>query len=731
MAVIVDEFDDVGRLLNGTSGEPNQILGLGGNDTISGASKFDEIFGGKGNDRIATSTGADRVWLEYEAFGTASFGADSWLDMTLSEGDKVDVSDVGETAGSGGSLGIGEYDTVRAMMSTVFFSGGSYVQIRWGTTTLALESIATPSLLGAANFAFGLNNVDDVFVLSDSANILATNLGDDFLDGKGGNDTLFGEQDNDTVLGGDGADSVFGGSGNDVVWGDEQNDTIYGGAGLDTMVAAGGFDQLYGGTQADQFRMQHGALTGTSNTGGRWNDFALVQGDRVNVATLGGSDTSLFNIGVGEIDTILAMSSALAGGGRSIIWGGSRLDLPTVSTLTAAMFAFNTSTKADNVSLNNTANLIALAGGNDTVAANGGNDTVFGEQGRDALSGGTGLDDLYGGTGRDDLAGGASNDRLYGGDDGDTLDGGKGADVLVGGDGDDLYIVDQAPYPLDPFDDGYDQIIEKADGGTDLVRVYAREYTLGAHLENAEAATTVGGVYYLIGLPIVLRGNGLANQLTGSSTTNGVEQVISGEKGDDVINGLGGIDNLFGGRDDDTLDGGSGNDWVFGGRGQDMISGGLGRDTLSGNVDADWVNDNITVFQDPSEDRFLFDVAAGAANADRIGDFDSRDFIMLDRSVFTSLTGTSGRAIAARHFVQGTAAQDSNDFIIYDNTTGALWYDADGNGSEAKALIAHLYSKTTFDIQRVEPSFTNPNGLDFVATHQAVGSLSNLDILLF
>ncbi|MCF8512700.1 MAG: hypothetical protein K9G43_14745, partial [Rhodobacteraceae bacterium] len=657
-----------------------------------------------------------------------SFGADRWLDFAPGQNDKIDVSSLGQGLGSGAGLGISEMDTLRAIWKTVFFSGGSDVQITWGTSRLTLAGVQT-SQLGSSNFVFNTVASADVLVLGAGHQIIATGYGDDFVDGGSGNDTLFGEHGNDTVLGGDGVDSVFGGGGNDVIWGDGGIDTLYGGSGNDLMVSGGGSDLFYGGSGADRVQMQHGALTGTSNSGGRWMDFAQVQGDRIDVSHLGGSDSSLYDIGIGEIATILAMDAALAGGGRSFIWGGSRLDLPTVSTLTAAMFHFSTSTKADAISLNATSNLIAVAGGNDTVAGNGGNDTIFGEQGRDDVSGGAGVDHLYGGTGRDDLAGGAGNDRLYGGDDGDTLDGGTGADVMVGGAGDDLYIVNQAPYPLDPFD-GYDQIIEQAGGGTDLVRVYAREYTLGANLENAEAATTVGGVYYLIGLPIVLQGNGLDNHLTGSSTTDGVEQVISGESGNDVINGLGGIDNLFGGRGDDTVDGGSGNDWVFGGRGHDMISGGLGRDVLSGNANADWVNDQIIFLQDPSEDRFLFDVAAGAANADRIGDFDRLDFIVLDRSVFTSLTGTSGRAIAARHFVQGTAAQDSDDFILYDATTGALWYDADGNGAGAKALIAHLFSGTTFDIQRVEPSFANPNGLDLVATHQTVSNLSNLDILL-
>ena len=41
---------------------------------------------------------------------------------------------------------------------------------------------------------------------------------------------------------------------------------------------------------------------------------------------------------------------------------------------------------------------------------------------------------------------------------------------------------------------------------------------------------------------------------------------------------------------------------------------------------------------------------------------------------------------------QGAAAADANDYLIYDNGTGALLYDADGNGAGAATQIALLGS---------------------------------------
>jgi Ca2+-binding RTX toxin-like protein len=38
----------------------------------------------------------------------------------------------------------------------------------------------------------------------------------------------------------------------------------------------------------------------------------------------------------------------------------------------------------------------------------------------------------------------------------------------------------------------------------------------------------------------------------------------------------------------------------------------------------------------------------------------------------------------------GSAALDANDFLIYNTTTGELYYDRDGNGAAAPLLFALL-----------------------------------------
>jgi len=84
----------------------------------------------------------------------------------------------------------------------------------------------------------------------------------------------------------------------------------------------------------------------------------------------------------------------------------------------------------------------------------------------------------------------------------------------------------------------------------------------------------------------------------------------------------------------------------------------------------------------------VFNTALGGGNIDTIGDFNiAQDTINLSNNIFTAIgNGT----LAANAFVMGSAAGDADDRIIYDPVTGALYYDADGNGGGAAVQFATL-----------------------------------------
>jgi Ca2+-binding RTX toxin-like protein len=59
--------------------------------------------------------------------------------------------------------------------------------------------------------------------------------------------------------------------------------------------------------------------------------------------------------------------------------------------------------------------------------------------------------------------------------------------------------------------------------------------------------------------------------------------------------------------------------------------------------------------------------------------------------VFTGFAGTGAMSVDAFWSGAGVnAAHDATDRVIYNTTTGALWYDADGTGARATVQVALL-----------------------------------------
>ena len=126
----------------------------------------------------------------------------------------------------------------------------------------------------------------------------------------------------------------------------------------------------------------------------------------------------------------------------------------------------------------------------------------------------------------------------------------------------------------------------------------------------------------------------------------------------------------------------TGDDTFTGDGTNETANGGLGDDTLIGN------GGNDTLYGGAGADAFVFSTTLGGGNVDSIVGFSVvDDIIHLDVSVFT---GIGLGVLAANAFVIGAAALDADDRIIYNAATGALFYDADGDGAGAAVQFATL-----------------------------------------
>ncbi|MCB1934065.1 MAG: calcium-binding protein, partial [Candidatus Accumulibacter sp.] len=137
------------------------------------------------------------------------------------------------------------------------------------------------------------------------------------------------------------------------------------------------------------------------------------------------------------------------------------------------------------------------------------------------------------------------------------------------------------------------------------------------------------------------------------------------------------IENLAGSNFNDSLTGNDAANELAGGSGNDTLNGGLGNDTLSGGAGSDTIR---------------FDTLLNAlTNRDTITDFNVvADTIELENAIFASLTSTGTLAAGSFHAGAGVSAADADDYILYDSASGALFYDADGNGVGTAVPFATL-----------------------------------------
>jgi Ca2+-binding RTX toxin-like protein len=270
----------------------------------------------------------------------------------------------------------------------------------------------------------------------------------------------------------------------------------------------------------------------------------------------------------------------------------------------------------------------------------------------------------------------------------DTLMGNSLANVLTGGAGNDTYLVQGEE----------DSVVELAGGGTDLV-LSTGNFTLSSNVENL----TLTGAAHIDGT-----GNTLNNQIVGNN-------------GDNIINGGGGDDRMIGGRGNDIYVVDRAGDTVieYAGNGADTVESSIsytlgtyvenltlkGEAAIKGTGNA--LNNQITgngasnvLTGGAGNDSFVFNTLLRSTNIDTITDFvHGADKIVLDDAIFSlgMYVPASGTALDPGRFQLGAAADSYFDRIIYNQATGALFYDADGYGGAAAIQIATIGSKPVLD----------------------------------
>ena len=102
-----------------------------------------------------------------------------------------------------------------------------------------------------------------------------------------------------------------------------------------------------------------------------------------------------------------------------------------------------------------------------------------------------------------------------------------------------------------------------------------------------------------------------------------------------------------------------------------------------------------------AKDAFLFTTKLGSSNVDTLHDFQLSDAIWLENKIFKGIGSGSlskPKTMLEDAFHLGPTAQDAEDRILYDQTTGALSYDPDGIGAAAAVRFAVVATRKALTV---------------------------------
>lgn len=193
-----------------------------------------------------------------------------------------------------------------------------------------------------------------------------------------------------------------------------------------------------------------------------------------------------------------------------------------------------------------------------------------------------------------------------------------------------------------------------------------------------------------------LQGNGAGDDLRGSAGVDWADYSSApgavaaylkrpdNNSGDAEGDSYSSIENLLGSAFGDTLTGSGGANVLDGGASKDLLNGSRGDDTLIGGEGKDRLKGS------DGADQFVL-ASTDKSSAETILDYSADDRIALEGAVY----GLDPGALEPGRFVVGGAAGDANDRIVYDDASGQLFFDSDGDGAAGQVLIATLSGAPT------------------------------------
>ncbi|BAY64587.1 hypothetical protein NIES22_46860 [Calothrix brevissima NIES-22] len=707
-------------ILNGGTGndsiygyQGNDVLNGGsGNDTLDGGTGDDTMSGGVGNDTYIVDSSSDIVSEDNGLGGDAGGSKDTVKSsVNWALGNYIENLTLTETAYSG--IGNTLNNKITGNESYNFILG------RNGNDTL--EGLLGNDTLygGQGNDKLYGGDGNDYLFGEQGKNSLYGGRGDDrlyvdyatesnLLDGGSGNDNLHAEvsSSNNTLKGRSG-DDVFwirnslgnnylsGDSGSDVFYLQESigNNTLSGGTGNDYFAAYGvnGANKFYGGDGNDSFSIAAKYLD---------NPASLVT-----QSVDGGSGNDLLDVDYSDADAGITMNWNANFTEGTITAGNNQIRYKNIESLNIAGTVYDDNIQAGN----GDDSIFGGYGGNDTINGGAGKDWLFANyydakngitmtldtttnQGSiqnnsnsvsflnienfqitatkydDFIQGGNG-DDIFQNniSGNDTLIGAGGNDLLITYSEGNNiLDGGEGNDSLSvfglrgnntvnGGDGNDS-IACRSGGMLNGGrgDDTFSYFDSASEIPSAVVSITIDGGTGQDYLEVNYGYAKSG---------ITMTWDAIANQGTITNSNSivnflNIERLnLNGTKYDDTLLGGNGDDILVGGTsvdDDDSILDDYGNDILIGGNGNDSLTGTGGDDTFVFNN----YNEGIDTI-------FLFNP--------------NNDLIQVSANGFGG--GLSPSVLLFSQFAIGTAASQESQRFIYDNNTGALYFDQDGNAT--------------------------------------------------